>query len=81
LTISGLPPHKLDLKVNCIVRNLNTMEALVNGTIIRIKFMHRNAIDYEIFTATARNKRILIPGINLTIMFLFYHLTFKELNF
>jgi hypothetical protein len=46
--ISGLPPHKLVFKVNCIVlpiRNLNTKEALVNGIRMRIKFMHRNAID------------------------------------
>jgi ATP-dependent DNA helicase PIF1 len=44
LTISGLPPHQLVLKVNCIVlliRNLNTKEALVSGTRMRIKLMHR----------------------------------------
>jgi hypothetical protein len=33
---------------------------------MRIKFMHRNAIDCEVFTGTERNKRILIPRINLT---------------
>jgi hypothetical protein len=69
LTISSLPPHKLVLKVNCIVlpiRNLNTKEALVNGTRICIKVMHRNAIDCEILTGTARNKRNLIPRLNLT---------------
>jgi hypothetical protein len=69
LTIRGFPPHKLVLKVNCIVlliRNLNTKEALVNGTRMRIKFMHRSATDCEVFTGTARNKRILIPRINLT---------------
>jgi PIF1 helicase. len=63
LTISGLPPIKLVLKVNCIVlriRNLNTKKALVNGTRMRIKFMHRNAIDCEVITGTACNKRILI---------------------
>jgi ATP-dependent DNA helicase PIF1 len=68
-SISGLPSHKLVLKVNCIVlliRNLNTKEALVDGTRMRIKFMHRNAIDSEVLTRTARNKRILIPRINLT---------------
>jgi hypothetical protein len=60
---------KLLLKVNCIVlliRNSNTKEALVNGTRRRIKFMHPNAIDCEVLTGTARNKRILIPRINLT---------------
>ena len=48
LTISGLPPYMIVLKVNCIVlliRNSNTKEALVNGTRMRIKFMHRNAIN------------------------------------
>jgi hypothetical protein len=32
----------------------------------RIKFMHRNAIDCDVLTGTARNKRILLPRINLT---------------
>jgi hypothetical protein len=67
LTISGLPPHKLVLKVNCIVlliRKLNTKEALVNGTRMRIKCMHRSAIDCAVLTRTARDKRILIPRIN-----------------
>ena len=61
--------HKIVLKVNCIVfliRNLNTKKALVNGTRMRIKFMHRNAINCEVLTGTVRNKRILIPRINLT---------------
>jgi hypothetical protein len=33
---------------------------------MRIKCMHRNAIDCEVLTETTRNKRILIPRINLT---------------
>ena len=42
LTISSLPPHKIVLKVNCIVlliRNLNTKEEFVNGIRMLIKFM------------------------------------------
>lgn len=69
LNVSGLPPHKLSLKVNSIVlliRNLNTKDALVNGTRMRIKCLHRNAIDCEVITGLSRGKRILIPRINLT---------------
>ena len=61
--------YKLVLKVECIVlliKNLNTKEALANGTRMCIKFMHHNAIDCKVLTGTARNKRILIPRINLT---------------
>lgn len=69
LNVSGLPPHKLKLKVNCIVlliRNLNSKKALVNGTRLRVKAMHRNAIDCEVLTGTSIGERILIPRINLT---------------
>jgi hypothetical protein len=43
---------------------------------MRIKFMHRNAIDCEVLTGTERNKRILIPRINLT-----YSATILPFNF
>ena len=33
---------------------------------MRIKFMHRNAINCKVLTGTVRNKGILIPRINLT---------------
>ena len=70
MTISDLPQHKIVLKVNCIIlliRNLNTKEALVNGTRMRIKFMHRNAVNCEVLTGTVHNKRILIPVLGMTI--------------
>ncbi|XP_055306515.1 ATP-dependent DNA helicase pif1-like [Sitodiplosis mosellana] len=69
LNVSGLPPHKLKLKIDCVVlliRNLNTKEALVNGTRMRVKQLHNNAIDCEVLTGTSKGKRILIPRINLT---------------
>lgn len=60
MTISVFSKERLVLKVNCIIlviRKLNTKEALVNGTRMRIKFMHRNAINCEVFTGFARIKR------------------------
>lgn len=69
LTVGGLPPHNLVLKENCIVlliRNLNTGKALVNGTRMRVKRMHRNSLDCEVLSGIARNTRILIPRIRLT---------------
>ena len=61
INLCGGKPQKTVLKVNCIVlltRNLNTKEALVNGTRMLIKFMHRNAINCEVLTGAVRNKRI-----------------------
>lgn len=49
-----------------LIRNLITKEALVNGTRLRIQFMHLNGIDCKDLTVTARNKKILIHCINLT---------------
>lgn len=66
--VSGLPPHKLILKPNCIlllIRNLNTRHGLVNGTRMRLVQMHNNCLDCEILTGVARNTRILIPRIHL----------------
>jgi PIF1 helicase. len=33
---------------------------------MRIQFVHRNAIDWEVLTGTEHNEIILIPRINLT---------------
>ena len=56
LTVSGLPPHKLILKENAVViliRNLSTKDALINGTRMRVRVMHRHSIDCEVLTGTS----------------------------
>nr|XP_015922387.3 ATP-dependent DNA helicase PIF1 [Parasteatoda tepidariorum] len=68
LSVSGLLPHKLTLKENAIVlliRNYNTSKALINGTRIRVKRLHRNCLDCEVLTGASSGQRILIPRINL----------------
>jgi ATP-dependent DNA helicase PIF1 len=64
-----------------LIRNLDTKEALVYGTRIGIKFMHRNAIDCEVLTGTERNKRILIPHINLTYLGIILPFNFQRSQF
>lgn len=84
LTVSGLPPHKLVLKENCIVlliRNLNTNQSLVNGTRMRVKRLHRNSLDCEVLTGNARNSRILIPRIHLTYSGTLLPFTFQRTQF
>jgi len=68
LTVSGLPPHKLILKENAVViliRNLSTKDALINGTRMRVRGMHRHCIDCEVLTGTSAGSRILIPRVLL----------------
>lgn len=48
----------------------------MNGTRMRIKCMHNNAVDCEVLTGTSKGKRILIPRINLT-----YSSTLLPFNF
>lgn len=84
INAGGLPSHRLVLKVNCIVlliRNLNTKEALVNGTRMRIKVLHRNAIDCEVLTGIGRGKRILVPRIHLTYSGTVLPFTFQRTQF
>jgi hypothetical protein len=48
---------------------------------MRIKLMHPNAIDCEVLNGTARNKRILIPRINLTYSGIILPFNFQRTQF
>ncbi|XP_076902514.1 uncharacterized protein LOC143557290 [Bidens hawaiensis] len=51
LNVSGLPPHKLRLKIGCpmiLIRNIDPSRGLCNGTRLTRKGFHRNSIDAEI---------------------------------
>ncbi|KAL3818277.1 hypothetical protein ACJIZ3_004182 [Penstemon smallii] len=68
VSASGLPPHLLKLKKNCpimLLRNLNPIEGLCNGTRLICKELGDNFIGAEIVTGDFKGNYVFIPRIPL----------------
>jgi hypothetical protein len=68
LTPSGMPNHKLNLKIGCIIlllRNLNTKRGLCNGTRLVVKNLKPNLIIAEVLTGSSEGQAVFIPRIDL----------------
>nr|KAJ0203108.1 hypothetical protein LSAT_V11C500246880 [Lactuca sativa] len=69
LSVSGLPPHYLRLKVGCpiiLLRNLDPSNGLCNGTRLICKSFQHNVIDAEIAVGQHAGKRVFLPRIPLS---------------
>ncbi|WVZ94329.1 hypothetical protein U9M48_040234 [Paspalum notatum var. saurae] len=68
LTPNGLPPHILKLKIGCpiiLLRNIDPVNGLCNGTRLVVCGFQRNSIDAEIVLGQHAGKRIFLPCIPL----------------
>ncbi|XP_024982866.1 ATP-dependent DNA helicase PIF6-like [Cynara cardunculus var. scolymus] len=68
LTVSGLPPHYLRLKIGCPViplRNINPSNGLCNGTKLICRGFQQNVIDAEIAVGQHAGNRVFLPRISL----------------
>ncbi|UYV64563.1 hypothetical protein LAZ67_3001189, partial [Cordylochernes scorpioides] len=66
VTPSGMPPHRLRLKVGCIIQLLrNLKKGLCNGTRFTIKSLKSNVIETEVLTGSNKGDIVLIPRIDL----------------
>ena len=68
LNISGLPPHELNLKIGLpiiLLRNLNPLMGLCNGTRLIIKNILSRVVIAEIAVGENKEKIVFIPRIAL----------------
>ena len=64
INISGMPPHKLRLKIGppiIMLRNLNSTEGLCNGTRPIVTNLHSRLIDSKISFGSFAGKLVFIP--------------------
>ncbi|XP_043474034.1 uncharacterized protein LOC122506104 [Leptopilina heterotoma] len=69
ITPDGLPPHKLSLKVGSIImllRNMNLVQGLCNGTRLVVRSLLKNVISAEIITGKSKGEIVFIPRIDLS---------------
>jgi len=69
LNLSGIPPHELKLKLNCpimLMRNLNALGGLCNGTRMICRGFRSHVIEAEIISGSHIGQRVFLPRISLT---------------
>ncbi|XP_016206205.1 ATP-dependent DNA helicase PIF1-like [Arachis ipaensis] len=68
INCSGLPPHKLILKVGVpvmLLRNIDQSSGLCNGTRLQVRKLGNHVIEYEVLTSNNVGHIALIPRMNM----------------
>ncbi|KAL0867452.1 hypothetical protein ABMA27_008239 [Loxostege sticticalis] len=81
LELTGVPSHKLELKIGVPVLLMRNLDAprFCNGTRLRVTELGRNIIKATILTGTAKGESVLIPRIPIILNHLPFQ--FKRLQF
>jgi hypothetical protein len=69
ITLNGLLPHELRIKINCpliLLRNLDLCSGLCNGTHLVVRAVDKHILDAEIVNGTHARDRVFIPRILLS---------------
>jgi hypothetical protein len=69
ITLNGLLPHELRIKINCpliLLRNLDLCSGLCNGTRLVVRAVDKHILDAEIVNGTHARDRVFIPRIMLS---------------
>ena len=69
LNVSGLPPHRLALKVGCpimLLRNMRGHPGMVNGARLIVRAISRIALDVEFAVGDFQGTRVYIPRIKMS---------------
>ena len=69
LSVSGLPPHELKLKMGAIVillKNIDSSKGLCNGTRLIVRGLTENLIFATIATGKHKHTRVFIPRIDMS---------------
>lgn len=68
LTPSGMPPHKLQIKVGSIImllRNISIQNGLCNGTRLEVVGLHQHSIEASHINGPLMDRHVLIPRLKL----------------
>ena len=68
INLSGLPRHSITIKIGCpiiLLRNLDPIAGLCNGTRLIITAFHKRVIEAKILSSIHRGKSAFIPRISI----------------